>query len=64
VSLEKRNPRNLRSFAVEHLRRIGESMGIRQAGLMADTVSKSLDDPPDRLYPFASGLLIPLVPAG
>ena len=44
VSLEELNPLSVRSFAVEQLRRIDASMGIRQAGLLAETASKSLGE--------------------
>ena len=44
VSLEELNARSVRSFAVEQLRRIDASMGIRQAGLLAETVSTSLQE--------------------
>ena len=44
VSLEELNTRNVRSFAVEQLRRINASMGIRQAGLLANTASICLTE--------------------
>lgn len=43
VSQEHLNPRSERCWAVEQLRRISSSMGIRQAGLLADTISQSLN---------------------
>lgn len=43
VCLEELNTRELRSFAVDRLRQIDESMGVRQAGLLADTVSERLN---------------------
>ena len=35
--MEELNARSVRSFAVEQLRRIDASTGIRQAGLLAET---------------------------
>lgn len=43
VCLEEYNDHNIRSFAVDQLRSIAASMGIRQAGLLADMVSKDLN---------------------
>ncbi|KAH8698527.1 hypothetical protein BGW36DRAFT_460428 [Talaromyces proteolyticus] len=40
--LEEHNSYNVRSFAVEQLSKIAASLGIRQAGLLASMVSKSL----------------------
>ncbi|ORY13038.1 hypothetical protein BCR34DRAFT_562645 [Clohesyomyces aquaticus] len=42
VSQEPLNPPEERFWAVEQLRRIGASMGIRQAGILADVVAKSM----------------------
>jgi hypothetical protein len=44
VSREKLNAHRVRSFAIEQLRRIDASMGIRQAGLLADTASKGIGE--------------------
>jgi hypothetical protein len=54
----------VRSFAVEQLRRIGASMGIRQAGLLADTVSKRVNESPGDSVSVPSHLMIPLIPCG
>ena len=65
VSLEELNDRDMRFFAVEQLRRIDASMGIRQAGLLAETVSKSLGESPrDEFASVPSHLMIPLIPSG
>jgi hypothetical protein len=64
VSLEELNARSVRSFAVEQLRRIDASMGIRQAGLLAETVSKSLGESPRDFVSVPSHLMIPLIPSG
>mgnify|MGYP003623027761 CR=1 FL=1 len=45
VSLEELNACSVRSFGVEQLRRIDASMGIRQAGLLAETVLKRVNKP-------------------
>jgi hypothetical protein len=58
VSLEELNARSVRSFAVEQLRRIDASMGIRQAGLLAETVSKSLGESPRDFVSVPSHLMI------
>jgi hypothetical protein len=58
VSLEELNARSVRSFAVEQLRRIDASMGIRQAGLLAETVSKSLGESPRDFVSMPSHLAI------
>lgn len=64
VSLEELNERSVRSFAVEQLRRIDASTGVRQAGLLAETVSKSLSESPKDFVPVPSHFMIPLVPCG
>lgn len=49
VSQEELNGRSEREWALEHLRRINESMGIRQAGVFADAAAQSLkNDLPSR----------------
>jgi hypothetical protein len=63
VSLEELNARSVRSFAVEQLRRIDASMGIRQAGLLAEAVSKSLGESPGDVVSVPSPLMIPLIPS-
>jgi hypothetical protein len=42
VSQEERNSPSVRHWAVDRLRQINSSTGIRQAGLLADTVSQSM----------------------
>lgn len=44
VALERLNERGVRLFAGEQLREIAASMGIRQAGLLAEMVAKRLDE--------------------
>jgi hypothetical protein len=63
VSLEELNARSVRSFAVEQLRRIDASMGIRQAGLLAETVSKGVNECPGDFASVPSHLMIPLIPS-
>jgi len=41
IALEALNPIDLRAFAVQQLRRIDASMGVRQASLLADTAAKT-----------------------
>ena len=43
VALEQLNAHKVRSFAVDQLRLVESSMGIRQAGLLADAISRSFD---------------------
>ena len=64
VSLEELNAHSVRSFAVEQLRRIDASMGIRQAGLLAETVSKRVNESPGDFVSVPSHLMIPLIPSG
>lgn len=64
VSLEELNDRSVRSFAVEQLRRIDASTGIRQAGLLAEAVSKSLRESPGDFFFAPSRFNIPLIPCG
>jgi hypothetical protein len=64
VSLEEQNPRNVRAYAIEQLRHIDASMGIRQAGLLADTVSKQLNKFPRDLFSVPRHLMMPLMPFG
>ncbi|OAQ89772.1 fungal specific transcription factor domain-containing protein [Purpureocillium lilacinum] len=45
VALEEPNLASVRFVAVDRLRRIGSSMGVRQAVLLADTVARSLSEP-------------------
>jgi len=59
VSEEKLNAPSVRFWAVKQLRRINVSMGIRQAGLLADTVSQSLNESPRDFACAPSHLLIP-----
>jgi len=61
--MEELNARSVRSFAVEQLRRIEASMGIREAGLLADTASKSLSESPRDFVSVASRLTTPLIPS-
>ncbi|KAH7007070.1 hypothetical protein EDB80DRAFT_718179 [Ilyonectria destructans] len=62
VALEELNTRSIRGFAVEQLRSIGESVGIRQAGLLATTISKTLDESPRSCVPLPNLFTIPLIP--
>ncbi|KAH8680288.1 hypothetical protein BGZ61DRAFT_456511 [Ilyonectria robusta] len=62
VALEELNTRSIRGFAVEQLRSIGESVGIRQAGLLATTISKTLDESPRNCVPLPNLFTIPLIP--
>ena len=64
VSVEELNARSVRLFAVEQLRRIGASMGIRQASLLAETASKSLSESPTDIVSMPTHLKIPLMPLG
>ena len=65
VSMEELNARSVRSFAVEQLRRIDASMGIRQAGLLAETLSKRVNESlGDSTSEPPSHLMIPLIPYG
>jgi uncharacterized membrane protein len=64
VSLEELNARSVRSFAVEQLRRIDASTGIRQAGLLAETVSKRVNESPGDFVSMPSHLMIPPIPSG
>ena len=43
ISIEGLNPFGLRLFAISELRRMSNSMGIRQAGLLAENSSKRID---------------------
>ena len=61
--MEELNARSLRSFAVEQLRTIDASMGIRQAGLLADTASKRLSESPRDFVSVASRLTNSLIPS-
>ena len=53
----------MRSFAVEQLRRFGASIGVRQAGLLADTVSKMLGESTADFVPVPSDVGNPLIPS-
>ena len=65
VSMEELNARSVRSFAIEQLRRIDASMGIRQAGLLAETLSKRVNESSgDSTSEPPSHLMIPLIPYG
>ncbi|UNI13607.1 hypothetical protein JDV02_000334 [Purpureocillium takamizusanense] len=44
VAMEEPNRTNVRFYAVDRLRRIGSLMGVRQAVLLADTVTRSLEE--------------------
>ena len=62
--MERRNSRAIRLFAVEQLRRINAQMGIRQAGLLAETVAKRINRSPGEVVDESSEFMIPLVPCG
>lgn len=64
VSMESRNPHNMRLFAVEQLRRIDTEMGIRQAGLLAETVLKRIKKSPVDFADDSVEFMIPLIPCG
>lgn len=42
IAMDDINPETVRRFAMDQLRRIDASMGVRKARLLADTVSASL----------------------
>jgi hypothetical protein len=54
----------VRLFAVEQLRRIDEEMGIRQAGLLAETVAKRINISPGEAIDESLEFMIPLIPCG
>jgi hypothetical protein len=62
--MERRNSRAVRLFAVEQLRRIDEEMGIRQAGLLAETVAKRINISPGEAIDESLEFMIPLIPCG
>jgi hypothetical protein len=62
--MESRNPRAMRLFAVEQLRHIDAEMGIRQAGLLADTVEERINSSPTNYYDDSVEFMVPLVPCG
>lgn len=62
--MERQNSRAVRLFAVEHLRRIDAEMGIRQAGLLAETVAKRINISPGEVVDDSLEFMIPLVPCG
>ncbi|KAK7415770.1 hypothetical protein QQX98_005683 [Neonectria punicea] len=62
VSLEVFNSQELRGFAVEHLRHISAAVGIRQAGLLAKTVSEGLEASSEDLVSIPSLYAVPLIP--
>lgn len=62
--MERRNSRTVRLFAVEQLRRIDAEMGIRQAGLLAETVAKRIDPSPGEVVDESLEFMIPLIPCG
>lgn len=40
ISIEDVNPTDLRLFAIKQLRRMSYSMGVRQAGILAEQASR------------------------
>jgi len=46
VAQELANPYHLRFWATEQLKNIGSTMGFRQAGVLADDISKRLSGEP------------------
>lgn len=44
ISVEELNPLDLRLFAIHRLRRMGSSLGVRQAGLLAEKALQALCD--------------------
>ena len=64
VSMERQNPQGVRSFALVQLRRIDASMGIRVAGLLAETGSKRIDSCSGYFIEKPLGCMIPLIPCG
>jgi hypothetical protein len=54
----------MRLFAVEQLRHIDAEMGIRQAGLLADTVEERINSSPTNYYDDSVEFMVPLVPCG
>lgn len=51
VSIESSVAKSLRLFAIEQLQRIGRSMGIRQATVLADTGFQDLSGSSARVKP-------------
>ena len=64
VAMERQNPQSVRSFALEQLRRIDASMGIRVAGLLAETGSKRINACSGYYIDKPRGCMIPLMPCG
>ncbi|KAF2260281.1 hypothetical protein CC78DRAFT_28884 [Lojkania enalia] len=62
VALEGLNPEYMRTFAVERLRHIGASMGIRQACLLADSIIQKPSDAPSSLILAPCVFKVPLIP--
>jgi len=62
LATEELNARSVRAFAVEQLQRISATMGIRLAGLLAETVSRSVNEAPGDFEPVRSGGTTPLAP--
>ena len=62
VAMEERNPRRVRTFAVDHLRQIHASMGIRQGAHMAELVAKSLEAAQDAFTSEEIDRIVPLLP--
>lgn len=61
VAISSVNAMTMRRFGIQQLRSIGATMGIRQASLLAETVSEHMEGRSDVLR---SDLLLPLLPCG